>query len=77
MSVTRNPPRPKVVAAGQASVVAGVLAYLLRVCGVNVDDIPPEVLLLAGGTLATLAAYVKRDGLRGAWQHLVDGDPDR
>lgn len=77
-----NPVRPKVKAAAQggtaATGAAVVLAYLLRLVGVDVDDIPAEVLLVVGGTLATaigtIAAYVRRDGLRGAWERLMDGE---
>jgi hypothetical protein len=71
--VTRKP-RPKVQAAGTATGVVVVLAYLLRLVGVDVDQVPPEVLLAAGGALATVAAYLKRDGLAGAWDRIVHGE---
>lgn len=67
-------PRPKVQAAGTATGLVVVIAYVLRLVGVNVDTIPPEVLLAAGGALATAAAYVKRDGLSGTWDRLVHGE---
>jgi hypothetical protein len=78
----RNPWRPKVKAGAQggaaSTVAAAVLAWILRMVGVDVEDVPPEVLIVVGGGLATalgtLAAYVKRDGLRGAWERLVNGD---
>ncbi|MCW3038118.1 MAG: hypothetical protein JWM31_23 [Solirubrobacterales bacterium] len=71
----RNPPRPKVVAAGQSTVGAVILAYILRLLGVDVDHVPAEVLIGAAGAIATGAAYLKRDGLRGAWQRVVNGEP--
>lgn len=67
-------PRPKVQAAGSATIAAAVIAYGLRLVGVDVDDVPPEVLLFGGGALATVAAYVKRDGLAGAWDRIVHGE---
>lgn len=71
--MTRKP-RPKVQAAASATTGAVLLAFLLRLLGVDVDRIPPEVLLAAAGAIATLAAYLKRDGLAGAWDRLVRGD---
>jgi hypothetical protein len=75
--MSANPARPKVKAAGQSTAVAVILAYVLRLFGVHVDDVPPEVLIAGAGAVATLAAYVKRDGLRGAWERIVDGDGSR
>lgn len=72
MALTTKP-RPKVKASGQATVVTAVLAWLLDALGVDVGSIPPEVLVLAGGAIATAVAYVKRDGLAGAWHDLVHG----
>lgn len=69
-----NPVRPKVKAAGQTTVGAAVLAYLLRLFGAPVDDVPAEVLIFGAGALSTVAAYVKKDGLTGAWQRLVHGE---
>lgn len=74
MTAPRNPVRPKVKAAGQSTVGAVVLAYALRLAGVNVDEIPAEVLIAGAGGLATLGAYLKRDGLRGAWERVVRGE---
>jgi hypothetical protein len=67
-------PRPKVQAAGTATGVVVGLAYLLRLVGIDVDGVPPEVLLAAGGALATGAAYLKRDGLAGTWDRIVHGE---
>lgn len=67
-------PRPKVQAAAGASAWTVLLAFVLRLAGVDVDQVPPEVLLLAGGAAATVAAYLKRDGLAGAWDRLVHGE---
>ncbi len=53
-----NPVRPKVKAAGQSTVGAAALAYALRLAGVDVDTIPPEVLILGAGSIATVAAYL-------------------
>lgn len=71
--MTRSP-RPKVRAAGGGTVGTVALAYLLRLCGVRVDEVPPELLLLAAGSIATAAAYLRRDGLAGAWDRIVHGD---
>jgi hypothetical protein len=71
--MTRKP-RPKVQAAGTATGGVVVLAYLLRLLGIDVDSIPPEILLAAGGALATGAAYLKRDGLAGTWDRVVNGE---
>jgi hypothetical protein len=69
-----NPTRPKIKAAGQSTVGAVIVAYLLRLLGVQVDDVPPEALIASAGAIATLAAYVKQDGLRGAWERIVNGE---
>lgn len=69
-----NSIRPKVKAAGQSTVGAVVLAYVLRLVGVDVDHIPAEVLIAGAGSIATVAAYLKRDGLVGAWRRLVHGE---
>jgi len=69
-----NPIRPKVKAAGQSTVGTVILACLLRLVGVHVDTVPPEVLIFAAGAIATCAAFLKRDGLRGAWARLVNGE---
>lgn len=66
-------PRPKVVAAGTSTGVVVVLAFILRLVGVDVDSIPSEVLVFAGGGIATVVAYIKRDGLAGAWSRIVHG----
>lgn len=71
--MTRKP-RPKVVAAGQSTAGAVVLTALLRLVGVHVDTVPPEVLVGAAGLIATAAAYLKRDGLAGAWSRIVHGE---
>lgn len=70
-----NPPRPKAKAAAGGTVGATALTFLLRlVFGEDfVNSIPLELLVFAGGAFATLAAYLKRDGLTGAWQQLVHG----
>lgn len=68
-----NPIRPKVKAAGGGTVLAAVLVYVLRLVGVDVDQIPPEVLVAVGGALATGAAVLKKDGLKGAWQRVANG----
>lgn len=72
--LTANPVRPKVRAAGQSTIAVTALAFLLRLVGVDVNEIPVELLVAAGGGIATLAAYLKRDGLRGAWQRIVHGE---
>lgn len=67
-----NPPRPKTKAAAGGTVGATALTFVLRlVFGEDfVNSIPLELLVFAGGAIATLAAYLKRDGLTGAWQRL-------
>ena len=69
-----NPPRPKVRAAGQSTLAATTLTLILRAAGVDVDEIDPAALVLAGGALATTAAFLKRDGLAGAWQAVWHGE---
>jgi hypothetical protein len=69
-------PRPKVQAAASATTGAVILAFLLRLLGVDVEQVPPEVLVAAAGAVATVAAYLKRDGLAGAWDRIVRGDGD-
>ena len=69
-----NPIRPKTKAVAGASGGTVILIALLRLAGVDVDSIPPEALAAVTGAVATLAAYVKRDGLRGAWERLVNGE---
>ena len=71
---TKNPVRPKVKAAGQTTVGATVLVYVLRQLGAPVEDTPSEVIVAAAGALVTGAAWLKRDGLRGAWEQVLDGD---
>lgn len=66
---------PKVRAAAATTPAVAILAYLLRLVGVDVDAIPAEVLLLAAGTLTTFAAWLRRAGLRGAVNVLLDGQP--
>lgn len=68
-----NPPRPKVKAAGAGAVAVTVLVWLLGLLDVDTSSVPPEVWALVGGGLSTIAAYVKRDGLAGAWRRLVRG----
>lgn len=73
---TTTKPRPKVKAAASTTGAVTVLAFVLRLLGVHVDDVPPEVLVVVAGALTTLAAYIRRDGLTGAWQRIVTGgDP--
>lgn len=82
MSPNPNPVRPKVKAAARGGTAAtgsaAIVAWALGVAGVNVDSIPAEVLVLISGvyatTVAAACAYVKRDGLRGAWRRLVNGE---
>jgi hypothetical protein len=71
--MTRTP-RPKVKAAAGTSGAAIVLLYLLRLVGVDVDAIPPEVAGVAVGGLGVLAAYLRRDGLAGTWERIVNGE---
>jgi hypothetical protein len=66
-------PRPKVQAAASGTAGVVTLAFVLRLCGVDVDEVPPEVLLAAAGGVASLCAYLKRDGLAGAWDRIVHG----
>jgi hypothetical protein len=70
----RNPTRPKVKAARDSTAGAVVITFALRQLGVDVDTIPAEVLVAAAGAIATAAAWLKRDGLRGAWKRVVNGD---
>lgn len=70
-----NPPRPKTKAAAGGTLGATALTFVLRlVFGEEfVNTIPLELLVFAGGAVATLSAYIKDDGLTGAWQRLVHG----
>lgn len=74
-----NPPRPKAKAAAGGTVGATALTFVLRlVFGEDfVNSIPLELLVFAGGAIATLAAYLKKDGLTGAWQRIVRGNRRR
>lgn len=69
----KNPMRPKQKAAAKATGVAAALAYVARKLGVPVDDAPPEVWIVAAGVVTTTVAWLKRDGLRPAWERIVNG----
>lgn len=73
MSKQRNPMRPKQRAAAKATGAAAVLAYIARKLAVPLDDAPPELWILAAGGLTTTVAWLKRDGLRPAWERIVNG----
>lgn len=72
-----NPVRPKVKAAAAMTGVATVLVWLAGVAGIDTQGVPIEVWVFAGGLVSTVAAYLKRDGLAGAWKLLVNGEGDQ
>ena len=73
--MSANPIRPKQKAAAAATGTAVVVIWIAELLGVDTGAVPAPVWVLVSGALATGAAILKRDGLRGAWQRLVEGEP--
>ena len=71
----RNPIRPKQRAAAASTGAAAVVVWIADGLGVDTASVPAPVWVLIAGALATGAAILKRDGLRGAWERLVNGEP--
>lgn len=75
--VRKNPIRPKVKATATATGSAAVLVWAAGLVGVHTASVPPEVWVLATAAIGTVAAVVKNDGLRPAWERLVNGPVKR